>query len=119
MTNETPWRVADVGNYSARILDATDAEIAVVTRDERVIGDREDCCFTRDEMEAHAVMLAAAPDLLAALESLLGFCASHTGGGCANGAESASCDAFNADPAGTVESARAAIAKARGEAVPA
>jgi len=69
------------------------------------------------EGEANARLIAAAPDLLAALVKLVAFAAQYTGDGC-NEAEGAVLDTAhaNAEPLDNmVDTARAAIARATGK----
>lgn len=64
-----------------------------------------------------ARLIAAAPELLTELEKLAAFAAQHTGNGC-NEAEGAILDKMQANGeqlASTVNAARAAIAKAKGQ----
>jgi len=68
MTRERTWRVVDADEYSLRIFDQDDEEIAVMVSDEE---DRHST-RTRAQRDEDAALIVAAPALLAALECIAG-----------------------------------------------
>lgn len=113
-----PW-TADTdrdseGNFRASIMDAgLRLEIALVTQD--LDHSRDDgeivARIKRPAAEANARLIAAAPEMFAALRILTAFAATHTGNG-ATSEEGRTLDAYGDDVAYAVAQARAALAKA-------